>query len=75
MSKKKYKHGRVGVKDYKPKRPLSEDQKAQAYEKGWREGYREGVVSSLNEAVNVTKGARTIRDARRKIQELVDGKT
>lgn len=69
----KNKHGRIGVKNYKPRRPLAEDQKAEAFEKGQKYGYKVGRKKALRESLDVVNGSRTIRDARRKLQELVDG--
>lgn len=69
----KNKHGRVGVKQYKPNRPLADDQKAEQYEKGWKKGHTRGYQMGLMRCHELITNARTIRDARRKIQELIDG--
>lgn len=73
MAKIKNKHGRVGVKNYHPRRPLADDQKAEYFHKGWSKGVTVGKHTALLEALDLVNGARTIRDARRKIAELLNG--
>lgn len=67
----KNKHGRKGVKKYIPNRPLAENQKNEIAEKYHASGYKSGVKDALRDALTTVNGARTIRDARRRIEEMV----
>lgn len=67
----KNKHGRTGVKKYRPNRPLSEDQKAEAYEKGWEKGMEQGVKAALLQALDLVNGSRTIREARNRLRATI----
>lgn len=71
--KTKNKHGRTGVKKYHPKRPLAEDQKAEAYERGWKKGMEQGVKAGRLQSRDVVNSSRNIRDARRRLEELLNG--
>lgn len=68
----KNKHGRKGVKKYVPNRPLAEDQKAEIKEKAHAQGFARGERSMGLKALELVNASRTIRDARRRIEELVN---
>lgn len=71
MAKGRNKHGRTGVRKYKVQRPLDAQQKFEAEQEGWHDGMSSGMRAARRECLIIVNGARTIRDARRKLAELV----
>lgn len=75
-TKIKNKHGRKGVKAYKPKRPLSEEQSAMARAKGKEEGYKLGRRAEKSEALAFLDSlmtAKSIREVKRRIEAYRNG--
>lgn len=72
MAKVKYKHGRVGVKNFKPRRPLAEEQRTEARRFGKEEGYKLGREAEKREIdifLASLVNCRTIREVKRRITQ------
>lgn len=70
-TKVKNKHGRTGVKKVRAVLPLDVAQKREAEARGFKAGYTAGERVMLDAALRTVNAARTIRDARKRIAELL----
>jgi hypothetical protein len=73
-TKIKNKHGRVGVKAYKPNRPLTEEQSSAARMRGKEEGYKLGRRVERREAMEFISSlttCRNIREVKRRIEGYI----
>ena len=72
----KNKHGRTGVKQHYKRRPLSEEQSAEARLRGKEEGYKLGRRVEKIEAlkfIDSLTSCRNIREVKRRIEEYRNG--
>lgn len=72
-TKTKYKHGRKGVKAYKPQRPLAVEQLIVAEKAAFTNGWKKGVARGHDEAYALVFSSRNIREAKRRLEALING--
>lgn len=67
---KRNKHGRTGVTRATRNLPLAEAQSIEIKERAFKAGYSAGARTALKDAVAAVNGAKTIRAARKILEEM-----
>lgn len=70
-TKIKNKHGRTGTKKYRPRVPLSDQQRTEVRERASAEGWVRGQKSGMVQALALVNSSKSIREARRRLEEMV----
>lgn len=68
----KNKHGRTGVRKYRARLPLADQQRIEVKERALAAGYVRGQKSGIVQAIGVVNGSKTIREARRMLEQMVE---